>query len=109
MMSYIIGAASLIEPELDGVGVYKIHDPSGIYYLEEMPAHIRFKPITGHIALILTYRSLRSSQRSIRDCCQKGQKDCQHVLRKSSPPENRANKRAVKAVERLLWKDSVWR
>jgi hypothetical protein len=53
MMSYIIGAASLVEPELDGVGAYKIHNPSGIYHLKEMPAHIRFKSTTSHIALML--------------------------------------------------------
>ena len=65
MTSYITGAASLVEPGLDVVGVYKIHGPSGNRYLVKMPAHSHLKLTPRIIALTLTYHSLRSSWRSI--------------------------------------------
>ena len=97
MASYITGAASSFEPELDVVGVYKVHGPSGNRYLAEMPATTHLKPTPTITALTLTYLSLRSSRRSIRNGCKKSQKGCQYVLRKSNPPENRA-KRAKERV-----------
>ena len=97
MASYITGATSSVEPELDVVGVYKVHGPSGNRYLAEMPATTHLKPTPTITALTLTYLSLRSSRRSIRNGCKKSQKGCQYVLRKSNPPENK-DKRAKKRV-----------
>jgi hypothetical protein len=75
MTSYITGAASLFESELDVVGVYKIHRASGNRYLTEMPVHTHRKPTQwSHAALTLTYRSLGSSRRSICNGCKKVRK-----------------------------------
>jgi hypothetical protein len=45
-MSYITGAESFVEPEVDVVGVYKIHGSSGNRYLAEMPGHSGHSPQT---------------------------------------------------------------
>ena len=112
MTLYITGAESFVEPGLDVVGVYNIHGPSGNRYLAGMPAHTHLK-LTIPIQATLTHRSLRSSRRSIRNGCKRSQKGCQYILRKTNPLENKAKKakkRAViKAVERIMWKDCVWR
>jgi hypothetical protein len=111
MMSCITEAASLVEPGLDVLFDYKICLSSGNRYLVEMQARTHLQPTHVPIALTLDYRSLRSSRRSIRNGCQKSQKCCQYVLRKSNSLENRvkrAKERAVKAVERILGM-IVWR
>jgi hypothetical protein len=108
MTLYITGAESFVEPGLDVMGVYNIHGPSGNRYLAGMPAHTHLK-LTTPIQATLTHRSLRSSRRSIRNGCKKSQKGCQHVLWQNNPPKNRG-KRAMKgAVERILWRDCMWR
>ena len=94
MASYITGAASSFEPELDVVGVYKIHRQS---LSCRDASHTHLKPTPTTTTLTLTYLSLRSSRRSIRNGCKKSQKGCQYILRKSNPPENR-DKRAKKRV-----------
>ena len=71
MTSYITGAASLVDPGLDVLFVYKMRCPSRNRYLAEMPSHTHLKPTIRHAALTLTYRSLRSSRRSIHNGCQK--------------------------------------
>ena len=109
MTLYTTGAASLVEPEVDVVGVYKIHGPSGNRQLAEMRAHIHLKPTFKHRAT-LTDRSLRSSRSSIRNGWEKGQKGCQYILRERNPLENRAKrakKRAVRLVERIVWNDCL--
>ena len=109
MTLYTTGAASLVEPEVDVVGVYKIHGPSGNRRLAETRAHIHLKPTFKHRAT-LTDRSLRSSRSSIRNGWEKGQKGCQYILWESNPLENRAKrakKRAVRLVERILWNDCL--
>ena len=70
MASCITEAASSVKPELDVVGVYKIHGLSGNRYLAETPAHTHRKPTPTTTALTLTYCSL-SSRRSIRNGCKK--------------------------------------
>jgi hypothetical protein len=72
-MSYITGAASLVEPGLDVLFVYNIRYPSGNRYLagDASPHHTHLKPTIYTTALALTYRSLRRSRRSIRNSCQR--------------------------------------
>jgi hypothetical protein len=112
-MSYITGAASLVEPGLDVVFDYKICRSSGNCYLAEMPARTHRNPTLKNQASTLTYRTSRSRRRSICNSCKKVRKCCQYVLQKSNPLENRATKAkkraVVKAVKRILWKDCVWR
>ena len=108
MTLYITGAESFVEPGLDVVGVYNIHGPSGNRYLAGMPAHTHLK-LTIPIQATLTHRSLRSSRRSIRNGCKKSQKGCQHVLWQNNPPKNRAKRAKKGAVERILWRDCMWR
>ena len=69
MASYMTGATSLFEPELDVGGVYKVHGSSGNRYLIEMPAHTHRKLTRHSIALTLTYCTLSRSRRSIRNGC----------------------------------------
>ena len=71
MTSCITGVASLVKPEPDVVGVYKVHGPLDNRYLVEMPAHTHLKPTYTVQALTLTYHSLRSSRRSIHNGCPK--------------------------------------
>jgi hypothetical protein len=111
MTSCITGAASLVKPEPDVVGVYKVHGPLGNRYLVEMPAYTHLKPTYTVYAHTLTYHSLRSSRRSIHNGCQK--KKFRKVVSATSErnaPKNRA-KRAKKtpenAVERILWKNCI--
>jgi hypothetical protein len=66
MTSCITWAASLV---VDVLFVYKIHCPSDNCYLAEMPSHIHLEPTAAPTALTLSYRSLRSSRRSIRNGC----------------------------------------
>ena len=108
MTLYITGAESFVEPGLDVMGVYNIHGPSGNRYLAGMPAHTHLK-LTIPIQATLTHRSLRSSRRSIRNGCKKSQKGCQHVLWQNNPPKNRAERAKKRAVERILWRDCMWR
>ena len=111
MTLYITGATSLVEPGLDVLFVYKMRCPSRNRYLAEMPSHTHLKPTIRHAALTLTYRSLRSSRRSIHNGSKtKVRKVVRYVLRKRDPLENRAKRakiRAVNAVERISWKDCV--
>ena len=65
MTSYITGAASLVEPGPDELFDYKIRCSSDNLYLAEMPARNHLEPTLKLVASTLTYRSLRSSRRSI--------------------------------------------
>ena len=80
MTSCITGAASLVKPEPNVVGVYKVHGPLDNRYLVEMPAHTHLKLTHLTIALTLTYCTLSRSRRSIRNSCKKSQKSSQYVL-----------------------------
>ena len=64
MTSYITGAASLVEPGPDELFDYKIRCSSDNLCLAEMPPRTHLEPTLIHTAT-LTYRSLRSSRRSI--------------------------------------------
>ena len=74
MTSCITVTASLVEPGLDVLFNYKIRRSSGNRYSAEMPARTHLIPALGHVALTLTYCSLRSSRRSIRNGCKKVRK-----------------------------------
>ena len=74
MTSYITGAAPLVGPAsgLDVLFDYKVRCPSGNRKLAKMSAHIHLKPTTPALPILtLSYRSLRSSRRSIRNGCKR--------------------------------------
>ena len=112
-MSYITGAASLVEPGLDVLFVYNIRCPSGNRYLagdaspHSPQTYIQAYCIDAYLSL-LEEQQAQHTQRLPK----KSQKGCQYVLRKRDPLENRAKrakKKAVNVVERISWKDCVWK
>ena len=98
------------EPDVLGGG-YRIHGSSGNHKFAEMPTHSHRIPTKLNAMLTLIYRSLERNGRRKRDGWEKNsQNDRRHILRQYDSLENRAKrtkKRAVNAVERIVWKNCV--
>jgi hypothetical protein len=107
----VAGGVPEFEPDVLGGG-YRIHGSSGNHKFAEMPTHNHRIPTKITALLTLIYRSLERNGRRKRDCWEKknSQNDRRHILRQYDSLENRAKrtkKRAVNAVERIVWKNCV--